>query len=71
MSRNEPLTTNTDLLYRCAGVTGFGWTVLILGYLAVLVGYGQAHVAEPASLLRLAAVLFVVTVGLDGLQHRV
>lgn len=71
MPRNDPLTTKADLLYRCAGVTGFGWTVLILGYLAMLIGFGPAHLAEPGFLLRLAIVLFVLTFGLDALKGRV
>lgn len=70
MSQKQDVAPRADVLYRLAGITGLAWTVLILAYVATVMGYGHGHVAEPQSLLRLGAVLFVVTLGLDGLQDR-
>lgn len=60
---------DTDVLYQLAGVTGLGWTVLILGYLGTVIGHGHGHLPAPRSLLYPAAVLFVATVFLDRLQR--
>ncbi len=64
--------SDTDTLDQLAGITGFGWTVSILGYMATMVGYGTVLVTrlvtDPQSLLYLGGTLFVATFGLDHLQ---
>jgi hypothetical protein len=61
-----------DFLYQLAGITGLGWTVLILGYLGTVIGYGDdlviPIVREPQLLLYLGIILFVITFGLDQLR---
>lgn len=65
MSQKQELVSDTNVLYQLAGITGLGWTALILGYVSTVIGYGHSHIPEPQSLLYLAGVLFVVTFGLD------
>jgi vacuolar-type H+-ATPase subunit I/STV1 len=64
---------DTEVLDQVAGVTGIGWTASILGYLSVIVGYGDEFVtrlvADPELLLYLGIVLFLATAGLDGLTN--
>lgn len=70
MSLKRTLESNEDTLRQVAGLTGFGWTTSLLGYLIVVVGYSNALVTNPQSLLYLGGVLFVMTVGLDQLRER-
>jgi hypothetical protein len=70
MSLKQTLESNEDALEQVAGLTGFGWTASLLGYLSVLVGYSSAFVTNPQSLLYLGGVLFVTTLGLDQLRER-
>jgi len=70
MSIKETLKSNVDTLDQVAGFTGFGWTVSLLGYLSVLVGYSDTLVTSPQSLLYLGGILFVTTLGLDQLRER-
>jgi hypothetical protein len=60
-----------DLLDQLAGLTGFGWTASILGFLSTVLGYGNGIVSrlvtDPQSLLYLGVVFFLVTLGLDRL----
>lgn len=65
MSQKQELVSDTNVLYQLAGITGLGWTVLILGYVSTVIGYGHSHIPESRSLLYLAGVLFVVTFGLE------
>jgi hypothetical protein len=62
------LTVNEDVLDQVAGITGVGWTASLLGYLSTAVGYGNALITNPQSLLYLGGVLFVATLGLDRLK---
>lgn len=65
--------SNPDQLAQLAGVTGVGWTVSALGYLATVLGFGGSHVtwlplgAQP--LLYLAGACLVATLGLDRLRE--
>ncbi len=65
--------SDTDTLDQLAGITGVGWTVSILGYIATMVGYGTVLVTrlvtDPQSLLYLGGTLFVATFGLDHLRR--
>lgn len=64
---------DNDVLDRVAGITGVGWTVSILSYLATIIGYGNGLVTrltvDPQSLLYLGGALFVATFGLDRLRN--
>jgi len=66
--------TEGSVLDQLAGITGVGWTTSALGFLSTVVGYGNSVVtrlvAEPQSLLYIAAVFFVATLGLDRLTQR-
>lgn len=68
MSLKHRLLANEDALNRMAGVTGFGWTASLLGYLGSLVGYSNTLVTNPQSFLYLGGVLFLTTLGLDRLK---
>lgn len=72
MSFKQLMDADADALYQLAGITGFGWTVSVLGYMATVIGYGNTLitrlVADPQSLLYLGGVLFGVTFGLDKLR---
>lgn len=70
MALRQRLTANEDTLNQVAGFTGFGWTASVLGYLSTAIGYSNAFVTNPQSLLYLGVVLFVTTLGLDRLKHR-
>jgi hypothetical protein len=70
MALRQRLAAKEDTLDQVAGVTGFGWTASVLGYLSTAIGYSNALVTNPQSLLYLGAVLFVTTLGLDRLKHR-
>ena len=63
-----------DVLDRIAGITGIGWTVSILSYLATIIGYGNSLVTrltvDPQSLLYIGGALFVATFGLDRLRNK-
>lgn len=69
MSLKQKLATNEDALDQVAGLTGFGWTASLLGYLSAVVGYSNTLITNPQSLLYLGGVLFVVTLGLDRLKN--
>lgn len=63
-----------EALEQLAGVAGVGWTASILGYLSLLVGYGNGLVsrlvAEPRALLYVGLACFLATLGLDRLADR-
>lgn len=63
------LEANEDTLDQIAGITGLGWTASLLGYLSAAIGFGNALVGSPHSLLYLGGVLFVATLGLDRLKN--
>lgn len=72
MSIKETLLSNTNALDELAGFTGLGWIASIVGYFATIVGYGNTLVIRLAgaqSLLYLAVVFFVTTLGLDRLRE--
>ena len=69
MALKQRLAANEDTLDQVAGVTGFGWTSSLLGYLSVATGYSDTLVTEPQSLLYVGVVLFVTTLGLDRLKQ--
>lgn len=71
MALKQTLAADYDTLDQVAGLTGFGWTASLLGYLTAVVGYTNALVTHPQSLLYLGGVLFVTTLGLDRLKHLV
>ena len=74
MAPDERPRTNGNVLEQLAGLTGVGWTVSTLGFLGTMIGYGNALVARlvtaPESLLYLATVFFMATLGLDRLTER-
>jgi len=70
MSLKQIVKSNEDTLEQVAGLTGFGWTTSVLGYLSVLAGYSNTLVTSPQSLLYLGGILFVTTLGLDQLRER-
>jgi hypothetical protein len=57
-----------DTLDQVAGITGFGWTASLIGYVTTAIGYGSTLVSNPQSLLYLGGALFVATLGLDRLR---
>jgi len=57
-----------ETLNQVAGITGFGWTASLLGYLSTVLGFNTALGANPQSLLYLGVVLFVTTIGLDRVR---
>ena len=65
---------NRDAIDNLAGITGFGWTASLLGFLGSVLGYGNwlisRLVTEPQSLLYVGLVCFLATVGLDRLANR-
>ncbi len=65
--------SDKDLLNQLTGLTGLGWTTSMLGYLSVVIGYGNSlvirFVTDPQSLLYLGAGFFVATLGLDRLRN--
>jgi hypothetical protein len=75
MSVRKMLVPDDDRLYQLGGITGFGWTVSLLGYLSSLIGHGNSLIArlvtEPQSLLYIGGVLFLATFGIDRLQSSV
>lgn len=66
--------SDNNVLDQLAGLTGFGWTAALLGYLGSVFGYGSSLISrlavDPQSLLYLGGALFVATFGLDRLQNR-
>lgn len=66
---------DNNALDQLAGITGLGWTMSVLGYLASVLGYGNSLVTrlavDPQSLLYLGGALFVATFGLDRLRDRI
>jgi hypothetical protein len=70
MTLKHKLAVTDDSLDQLAGVTGFGWTASLLGYVSSTIGYSTALVTNPQSLLYLGGVLFVATLGLDRLTDR-
>lgn len=69
MSIKQKLASKEDTLNQVAGITGFGWTASLLGYLSAVVGYSNALITNPQSLLYLGGALFVATLGLDRLKE--
>ncbi|WP_247009157.1 hypothetical protein [Halorientalis litorea] len=69
MSVKQKLEANQDVLDQVAGFTGLGWTASVLGYLTIVIGYGNTLVTSPQSLLYLGGILFVTTFGLDRLEE--
>lgn len=69
MSLKQKLEMNEDALDQVAGLTGFGWTASLLGYVSSVIGYSTVFVTNPQSLLYLGGVLFVATLGLDRLTE--
>ena len=67
--------SDTDLLNQLSGLTGLGWTGSVLGYLSTMIGYGNGLISrlatEPKSLLYVGGSFFLLTLGLDRLQHRI
>ena len=61
-----------ELLHQLGGVTGFGWTTSIIGYLSAVLGYGgyvSRFVTDPQSFLYAGVILFLATIGLDRLAN--
>lgn len=60
-----------ELLHQLGGVTGFGWTASVIGYLSAALGYGGGYIsrfaADSQSFLYAGVVLFLATFGLDRL----
>lgn len=69
MSLKQKLAANEEALNQVAGVTGFGWTASLLGYLGSVIGYSNTLFTNSQSLLYLGGVLFVATLGLDRLKE--
>lgn len=73
MPVKERRESDKDLLNQLTGLTGLGWTTSMLGYLSVVIGYGNSlvirFVTDPQSLLYLGAGFFVATLGLDRLRN--
>jgi hypothetical protein len=69
MSIKEKLQANEDALNQVVGITGFGWTASLLGYLSTIIGYGNTLITNPQSLLYVGGVFFVATLGLDRLKN--
>jgi len=69
MSLKPELPTGEQVIDQIAGITGFGWSASLLGYLSAAVGKGVPLVTSPQSLLYLGGVCFVTTLGLDRLKR--
>lgn len=73
MQLRRPSNLDDDVLEQAAGITGFGWTTSLLGYVVAVMGVGNHVVTrlvmEPQSLLYLGGVLFVTTLGLDRIRR--
>ncbi|MFC6785211.1 hypothetical protein [Halobaculum halobium] len=57
-----------DAMDQVAGITGFGWTASLLGYLGTVIGYSNSLITNPQTLLYVGSVFFVTTLGLDRLR---
>ena len=69
MSLKRKLRGEENVIDQAAGVTGFGWTASLLGYLGSTFGNWVPLAASPQSLLYLGGVCFVTTLGLDRLKR--
>ena len=69
MSLPSPPSIDGETLYQLAGITGFGWTMSVLGFFGTVLGYGNSLlsrlVMDPYSFLYVGVVLFLATLGLD------
>ncbi|MFC7098415.1 hypothetical protein [Halobaculum marinum] len=65
---NQESETDGGALDQLAGVTGFGWTASVLGYLGTAIGFGNTLVTNPQSLLYLGGICFLATLGIDRLN---
>ncbi|MXR41581.1 hypothetical protein GRX01_09550 [Halobaculum sp. WSA2] len=68
MSLKQIARSEGDAIDQVAGITGFGWTASLLGYLGTLIGYSNSLITNPQTLLYVGSVFFVTTLGLDRLR---
>lgn len=65
---------DSETLHQLGGVTGFGWTASLLGYLGTVLGIGSGYLTrlatDPHSFLYAGAILFLATFGIDRLVTR-
>jgi len=70
MSLKGMARSDWDVIDQVAGITGFGWTASLLGYLGTAIGYSNSLITNPQTLLYVGSVFFVTTLGLDRLRSR-
>ncbi|WP_348611134.1 hypothetical protein [Halobaculum rarum] len=70
MSLKQMARPDWDVIDQVAGITGFGWTASLLGYLGTAIGYSNSLITNPQTLLYVGSVFFVTTLGLDRLRSK-